>query len=288
MRARLSIHISAILALFLSCAGSNCADFDMASLGTSFYTQATNDFQKAHFIKPSQNKESDLSFTMAPLLIQETFGVEAEQENDRFGALTLTNGALALDLQNPTVYASVDTVQLNRRPHNRFTYFWCYSLKRGPTNALSVQGVRITSDSKGSPVMWEVLADPSGIPLIFVAQSLEKAAELQYGEPLRDRRHAVEAKISKKFIVVPRVLDDGPMPMGPMLYLNANSHAIASIACRCMRTQARSLLSTSEYHLEPLTSELRRLLSTTFGVKGDLFPLKPGELEKALRLPRTF
>ena len=268
---------------------SFCAPASSGALREAFYTQATNHFQKAHFLKPGEPKEPEVSFTLAPLLIQETLGAESKPENDLFGALDITNGVLALDLARPTVYAAVDTVPINRVARNRFTYLWCYSLRASGGGTLSLQGVRITADAKGFPVIWEVLADPVGPVPVYVARSVEDLAAKEYGQPLRGRRHAVESKTSRGHdVIVPRVLDDGPAPMGPILYLKTGSRAAASLACRCMKPQARSLLSTSEYHLVPLTLELKVLLAASFGGNGDFFPLESGELEKRLRLPAKF
>src|SRR5262249_44407820 len=149
-------------------------------------------------------------------------GAEPDQEKDRFGTLEIVDSTLSFNLAQPTVYSALDSIQINGQAHDRFTYLWCYSLKPAATGSLSLQGVRITPDSKGFPVIWEVLKDPSGTALIFVAQSLETAAASQYSKPLPGRRFVIEAKPTKdQNVIVPRILDDGPVPMGPMLYLKA-------------------------------------------------------------------
>src|SRR5262245_40979602 len=150
MRPRfLSLSIAIIFWVFIVLSQSAfCAQPNPSVASEQFYVQATNLLQKGHFLKPAEPKQTDLSFSMAPLLIQQTLGAEPDQEKDRFGTLEIVNGALSLNPARPTVYSAVGSIQINSQPHNRFTYLWCYSLKPAATGSLSLQGVRITADSK--------------------------------------------------------------------------------------------------------------------------------------------
>ena len=126
---------------------------------------------------------------------------------DRFGTLSVSNGAPILDRSRPAIYWEADTVQVNGKAHARFSYVWCYSPGplgsepgQGTNNAspsraetaLPLQGIRITLNSAGQPVIWEVLADSSRARLLFVSQNLEAAAVAEFGKTaaraaLRDR-----------------------------------------------------------------------------------------------------
>ena len=52
-------------------------------------------------------------------------------------------------------------------------------------------------------------------------------------------------------VVVARVIDDGPVAAGPIVYLSAGTRAVSTLICRCMPAQARKLLATSTYDLLP-------------------------------------
>src|SRR5512143_4089936 len=51
-----------------------------------------------------------------------------------------------------------------------------------------------------------------------------------------------------------RALDDSPVVMGPIVYLSAGSRAVSTLICRCMPAQAKKLVSTSTYDLQPFFS----------------------------------
>jgi hypothetical protein len=161
---------------------------------------------------------------------------------------------------------------------------------------LALQGIRITLDSAGLPVIWEVLADRSGAELICVSQNLEAAAVAEYGKPLSGRRYTIErSREEAPNVIVARVIDDGPVAMGPIVYLSAGTRAVSTLICRCMPAQAKRLLGTSVYDLlpfesaaaQPLLTQARALTKepTAFW-PGD--PRSRDQLEKRLRLPSGF
>ena len=104
--------------------------------------------------------------------------------------------------------------------------------------ALPRQGIRITLDARSQPAAWEVLTDTSGLRLIFVSQSLEAAAAAEFGKPLQGRRYAIERDLGQApGVVVPRVVDDGPVAMGPIVYLCEGTRNVSTVICRCMPAQ---------------------------------------------------
>jgi hypothetical protein len=230
------------------------------------YQRATRQFAEANLLKPSEPKTNHMAFTLAPLILQEVNPAQGSPaQADRFGTLSLSNGVLLLDTSRPAIYWQADSVQLRGRACARFSYLWCYSLNRslstngqstntllpeGAASALALQGIRITLNSAGQPIIWEVLAGPSEAKLIFVSQSLEAAAATEYGTPLPGRRYAIEARADRSLdSVVPRVIDDGPVPMGPIVYLSAGTREVSTLICRCMSAQAKKLLTTRTYDL---------------------------------------
>ncbi|MGO8930366.1 MAG: hypothetical protein ACLQU3_26150 [Limisphaerales bacterium] len=263
------------------------------------YQRATNEFAEACFFKPAEAKTNDLAFMLAPLILQEVNGApEPLSRQDWFGTLSLSNGLLALDCPRPAIYWQADTVRLKGKEHARFAYVWCYSpgASGHGESALALQGIRITLSSAGQPVVWEALADSSGAELIFVSQSLEAAALAEFGKALPARRYAIERSVEEApNVVVARVIDDGPVAMGPFVYLSAGTQAVSTLICRCMPAQAKKLRATSAYDLlpfqamaaQPFLTQAKVLAreQTTFW-PGD--QRSDGRLAHCLRLPPTF
>jgi len=289
------------------------ADHARASLPhAEIYQRATNEFAEACFFKPAEPKTNDLAFSLAPLILQEVRGGKKPLPSlDWFDTPSLSNGALGLDLSRPAIHWQADTVQLKGKEHLRFSYVWCYSTrargsKRGqrtdnlsPGHAesgLPCQGIRITLNSAGQPVVWEVLADSSGMELIFVSQNLEAAAVAEFGKPPPGRRYAIERGVDEApNVIVARVIDDGPVALGPIVYLSAGTRAVSTLICRCMPAQAKRLLGTSTYDLlpfqaapaeSPLTQARALARERTAFWPGD--PSSDRRLEHCLRLPSAF
>jgi hypothetical protein len=112
-----------------------------------------------------------------------------------------------------------------------------------------LRGVVITVDLEGWPVLTEVLATTSS-RVFFVTERLERAAEQEFGAALRHRKFAIErSSRSVPGIVVARVIQDGPMPMGPMLYVTRNQQTVTTVLCRCMPAQLKSIEGPRNYEL---------------------------------------
>jgi hypothetical protein len=276
---------------------------------TDIYQRAALQFAAANFFKPTETKSEDMMFKLAPLLMLEaatggtnpTPGHDPRESQlgkpgDPFGALTLSNGSLTIDTSHPAVYTQLGTVSIRGKPHIQTTYFWFYSAAPpAPANpALACQGVRLTLNSRGGPVIWEVLADPSGATVIFVSESLEAAARTKFGLSLPGRRYSVERSLEDApRVVVARVIDDAPVPMGPFVYLSAGTRCVSTVLCRCMSPQVKSLLSTRTYDLVPgKDAPIGSFITTTNASNPTAFwpgdPIPRARLEDSLRLPDEF
>jgi hypothetical protein len=263
------------------------------------YNRSTNLFTRALLLKPGNLVEGDLGSTLAPMLLQETHGTNADAtETAAIGTLLPASEKVALDRTRGTVYLEADTVHLNRKPHLRFTYVWFYAVQKpGSSQApLAMQGLRITLNQAGEPAVWEVLADASKQRLIFVSKSTEEAAAREFGPPLPGRRHTIERSLHEApGVTVARVIEDGPVPMGPMIYLESQSHSVTTVICRCMPAQAKSLAGSAFYDLQvsPISAQgsLPGLARTQMRIKPAFWPgdepAKP-HLEHYLRLPSGF
>jgi len=280
------------------CAGIHSDRAEAASPYADLYRRGTNEFAEACFFKPAAAKTNDMVFALAPLILQEVNAApEPQARPDRFGTLSLTNGMLTLDRSRPAIYWQADTVRLKVKEHVRFAYVWCYSAgASGQGKAgLALQGLRITLNSAGQPVIWEALADNSGAELIFVSQSLEAAALAEFGKPLPGRRYAIERGVKEvPNVVVARVIDDGPVAMGPFVYLSAGTRSVSTLICRCMPAQAKKLLAASAYDLLPFQAEAQLRLTQVKVLGKERTAFWPGDgrsdqqLEHCLRLPSAF
>lgn len=203
-----------------------------AESAEEIYSRASTWFTNVVFFKPNATNEADIACAMAPLILESVTGWDPRPEGE------------------PTiVYVRADAVEFETRPHARLTYYWDYSAGSHSVGR-EVQGVRITLDSSGRPVIWEVLADGTSRRIVFVAESLERKAAAAFGGPLPGRRYAVEADTrSAPDVVVARVIDDGPVPMGPILYVEGSTHEVRTLICRCMPAQATSVVDTRVYRL---------------------------------------
>jgi hypothetical protein len=293
-----------------------------ANSAVEVYERATNQFAAAIFLKPAEATNADFACQLAPLIIQQVSAgqiseasfrdasgapapgpdVPASSFVIRHSSLSTLRGASnnisGATRSHPAVFYATDSVLLNGHAHPRFSYQWLYTSSNpaGQPPPLPTQGVRIVLDARGQPATWEILADTSGLRLIFVSQSLEAAAEAEFGKALPGRRYAIERGVTQApAVVVPRVLDDGPVAMGPIIYLSEGTRDVSTLICRCMPAQVKQLVGTRTFDLLPLErGELDARLATTGMVSNApplLWPVDSrieSRLDHCLRLPSGF
>jgi hypothetical protein len=255
------------------------------NLNAAIYQRVETNFAQAVFFKPAEVRTNDVTFNLAPLLMQQVSGERSNtKQAGEFASPSLSNGVWSVRaLSRPAVYVYSDVAAMGGVQRLRLTYTWWYA---GATAGRSgVQGVRMTLNSAGEPVIWEVMTD-SRAELVFVSESLEAAAQGEFGKPPAGRRFAVERSVAEApKVVVARVLADGPVPMGPFVYLMEGTHEVASVLCRCMPAQAKQLVSTCSYDLVPLPAEVVGEVAQT---GASFWPGKEeggNRVERCLRLP---
>jgi len=230
------------------------------------YSRQHARFPQAVLFKPAEPANPDLLFKLAPLIIL--------QVSDTNLPAQLSDGLInPKPPGNPVVKAWADSVQLRGQIHPRVNYVWDHPAPHPAAAGVQAQqGVRITLGTNGQPIIWEILADSSGRDLLVVAESLEQGAARQFGPPLPGRRFAIETATNNyPNFVVARAIDDGPVAMGPIIYLEQGTRDIATVICRCMPAQADSLAGSIAYDLRSLPAPTAQ------------WPVTP--LEKRLRLP---
>jgi hypothetical protein len=285
--------------------GSCCQSSTQAGepLGTAqreeIYERAKVQFKVADFFKP-KGESSELTFRLAPLILQEasvTKGQVGSAETDSprkvsgSVAENLSDCVLTLKAPAPTIYVMADSIQIHGQAHLQFTYLWFYPVS-GPAGQVQVQGFRLTLNTAGDPVIWEVLPDPTGARVVFAAQSLEAAAQARFGKPFPGCRFTIERPVADApETVAARIIDDGPVPMGPIVYLKHRSHAVSTLICRCMPAQAKRVARTKTYRLAVVSRAEACALPNVVNVselRAFLHQNRRRGLQEALRLPDSF
>jgi hypothetical protein len=282
-----------------------------APQAAQIYARATNQFQAAILFKPAQTTNNDPGVQLAPLILQQdpysqttnipVQGLPAKAARPQdipASSFVICHSSSSNSPALPTIFWHVDTVQLNGKLHARVAYRWFYvssELSKSRT-ALPSQGFRITLDSRGQPAVWEVLADTSGLRLIFVSQSLEAAAASEFGKPPASRRYSIERSLDQApDVIVPRVIEDGSLAMGPIVYLCQGTRDVSTLICRCMPAQAKQLRATRAYDLDPLDGlPLASAVAVVGIASNSMYATWPGDdkvenrLDHCLRFPGGF
>jgi hypothetical protein len=207
------------------------------------------------------------------MAVQHTFGrvaIAAAGGGDSGAGLTV-------ETARPTVYWGEGVVELGEHRYDTRTFLWFYP-PPSSAQAPRARGVRLTLGAEGFPTLLEVLGDPSddGVRL-YVSSRAEALARERHGEPLPGRRFSIEAGMdAHPRVLVVRELADGPVPMGPFVYLSAD-HEVTTLLCRCMATQADAIEGNFEYALEPVETLEEAGIPDPFG--------DPARLDAWLRLP---
>ena len=301
------VRVNLIAIVFFTCCLS---EVESVGHGHSIYTSAssirlrtTDNFDVVSLFKPIHPKiPNSLGFDiyMAPLIIQEIPPGGAGDMTDRFGFVTAdSSGRLHIDSTRPVVYYSQSYVDLGGSVYQQISYLWCYD--RGNTDCfgknmgITVQGIRMTMDGTGSPEITEVLDDTSNHRILYVYTTLEETAVNVFGKPLPGRAYSIERNQEDlPDAVVARVVERGPEPSGPFVYIQSCSHDITTLLCRCENTQFLDIGEDILYELLPI-EELKNvgINNTTWSkeILNNRYPQSKEEknwLLRALRLPTEF
>jgi len=232
-------------------------------LSVDLPARALMSFDQAIYYKPREGPMAGVKGELAPLLVQNAPEETAKSAHIRFGAVEPgPNGTIQVDPARPVIYVDTTRVTLAGLEYEQLVYLWCYAPdaeSRSPFPVIA-QGIRITLDASGFPLIWEVLRNDTPKDAVFVSALLEEAAGRAFGPPLPDRRFSVERSLSETpYTVVARVLDDGPVPMGPYVYLTfpaggrgRTPYAVSTVLCRCMASQVEQFVDTVYYDLQPM------------------------------------
>ena len=195
-------------------------------------------FRQAVLYKPKEEELPESLRPFAPLFVREV-SHDAAAGASRFSA-----------------YFRSDTVSIQGKDYDRVTIAWC---KPGPCTCFLPCAVRIIVGSDGFPIVWEALPSDSDSPVLYISESFEKKAADRFGPPLSGRRFSAERAVSETpRVMVADVLPDGPVPMGPYIYLSAPpDHEIATLLCRCSPSRVEEFTATAYYESVVLGDRLQ-------------------------------
>jgi len=241
------------------------------------YARAGRSYARALFYKPKPDTEGLIDPTLAPLIAQELPTDPKAAPTPGIGLVFVdADGQTRVHDTLPVVYVDSSNAYVagSLRHQNRFA--WCHEAARSHGRVDVVcRGVRVTYGGDGFPIVWEVLDPGSPADVVFVSESVESAAAERFGPPLPGRHYSIERPAGRGAIV-PLVLSDGPVPMGPYVYLEADRNEIDSLRCRCMSSKVDNYTETREYEVLPM-AELGKLAPR--------LDINRGALESRLRWP---
>ena len=275
---------------------------------THLYDRAAAVFESADFWKPVESLAGEVDDELAPLIVQEVVGGDVgSADRRRFGAVYLDDaGNVRVNTDEPTVYAASGPVTFRGVEHEVVSYVWCYPPGTPDPSSDTIRCRRLWMmlDREGFPLIWEVVrssegpriatCDADNLHVLFVSASLERRVAQSLGPPLPGRRHAVERSLKDALCtVVAGVVEDGPVPMGPYVYLDAESQSVTTLLCRCSPSQMERIAESGYYELRPW-EEFSAVLSRSEGGRGlsgaPAFGTTLGgnwELSEALRWPEA-
>lgn len=199
---------------------------------------------------------------LAPLLLLETVPeLGAARASPHAATDDPTHGRTLDDSDEPSPSAAPLRVGLSEsmvdwlgQPLRQLAFAW-QAQAGGPGDGDSprLQGLRITLGRDGFPLLFEVLRDSSGARVLFVGRALEELAAAAHGAPLPGRRYACERAVEDApRVVVAGLVERGPMPLGPFVYLDREQHDVTTVLCRCAPSQVGGVLESRPYELVPL------------------------------------
>ncbi|WCJ57897.1 hypothetical protein NXS98_09150 [Fontisphaera persica] len=225
--------------------------------GEAVYHRATNTAGAVLLFKPVSQDTQKLETVLAPFILQSTGAGAGEVARQRAAFGVPLPGAAG---SSAVVYFRAGTTPWGGVVHTQMMYLWLYAGGEAD-EALPAQGVRITLNRQGFPVIWEMLAAPQGRQEVYVAGSVEHASLRHFGGRLPGRRFAVEPAVAEApALVMPLVVEDGPVVFGPMVYLEGRTRGPHAVICRCMPALATAIVDTVYYRLEQWPADAARQL----------------------------
>lgn len=256
----------------------------------AFYERAHAGFAKALLHKPRDGSMHGQPFELAPLLVHEA--ARGALDGNRFGALEeAAEGVVRVNANLQTVYVESGKTDIGGISYDTLTYRWFYSMDTpcGPSIVEKAQRVVLGVDGFG--LVHETMsaelssAGDDGVRTLFVSASFESAAATYHGRALDGRRFACERSLEDvPETVVVAVVEDGPIPMGPYVYVSAPTGRITTLLCRCSPSQMDEVVESAYYDLVPFDRVIG-LLAQTQLYRASVDAMLDRPLDEVLRWP---
>ncbi len=226
------------------CSGSRSYD---PAIALRVRSRTTTEFARGTYYKPGDHGLVGLEQLLVPLIVDET--VSKKPEASSLICTPAREGGC--DSGVSTVYCAASKVAIDGQSYDQVLYVWFY---QSGVEDVSGRGVRVVMGHDGFPMFWEALDSGESGHVLYVSRGIEDRAIAEFGSPLFSRKFAIERSVREApEVVVARVLDDGPVAMGPWVYVGGEpSREIVTFLCRCMPSQVDGFVRTIKYELQPL------------------------------------
>lgn len=278
---------TAVCIMLVTAGATACRAADVES----WSSRSERRMARATFFKPDAETCPTDVFDLLPLIVMEQANrAEVGSQPARLAPVMEKQGELATGDGVPRIYAIADKVNVRTIDLNRWTFVWWATSESSLTPQLAA--VRVTLNPLGHPILWEAVNNREGRIGMFVAKSLESAALREFGRPKEAQQLAVWPTDSRLPTEPVRTLDDGPAPMGPMVYCGRDGN-IVTVACRCMPSLVDDIVANELYQVSIISDlgEIDRLLfmSGDQSFRGRLNAWRhPAWAEQLLRWPKEF
>ena len=263
-------------------------------LANQLRQSATREFAYGIHLKPDANTLSARAREFVPLIVRE---VVADADMLQippyfFGGCDVRWFAFPHWLEGRMsdwrrAFVNESSVAISGTEHEQITFAWSMGkTTEGHESADAreterqqqaiIIAVRITLGLDGFPVVWEILDSRIQYRVLYVSRSAEFLARKQFGDPLPQRQFAMERSVEEApNVILVRALEDGPVPMGPYLYVDGTNR-IVSVLCRCNPAQVDQFVKEDLYQVQPVTQAEEAFSKAFAGV----------DLADALRWPQ--
>jgi hypothetical protein len=137
----------------------------------------------------------------------------------------------------------------------------------------------MTIDSSGYPAIFEVFTGAGKLTALYASRGIEEAAAKEQAAVLPGKQYSIEGNSEIK---VAGLVEDGPVAMGPLVYVAAGDRRIVSLSCRCSPSRIDKADDSLGYRL--ITSDGSIPAGAEFASR---LPT-PEQALRALRIPRDF
>lgn len=272
---------------------------DMAAARASAYVLTSRVFQRALYYKPMETSAPPDVIPLCPLIVQEVDATDRESWHAlRPARIELDSaGHWRANIDRPTVYYSETSISIRGTAYRTLSFVWWVGGKlENGNSAPRWRGIVIVFGNDGFPIFQKVIGTADPLEVVFVSESLEQLARMQFGAPLPGRISALEPSAeTEPAIVVARILSDGPVPMGPWVYLSRDDATVTTLLCRCMASQVLDFAENNYYELSP-SSDLVQLALQNGGppdplsltsLEACISPVRIQSLASRLRIPKA-